>query len=281
MESDELNLYFALAEGRKADLEIVSTAAIQWVETLRAIAQAISPDADVRVELLSADESSLNFRTVVEWFERNIEPILERLERGGAKLPRTKKLLLALIPFLFITAPSTWQTYFGDNFTEADRETLKRVEADLAVKTAQKRLYRTVQRDPAIAAMGIKESKEAPPLILVPANRFAEADGLFSPDQDVPEQITHPVLEVTLVKPALVHTPRAWTFKPDGLPEFDAVMRDARVLHAIQERGFPDRLREGIRMTVRLEVREAFVDGEWKLVRGGRSVTRVISPKVD
>jgi hypothetical protein len=107
------------------------------------------------------------------------------------------------------------------------------------------------------------------------------AVGLFRIDTDIPERITQTVLEVTLEKPALVHTARSWTFKPDGLPEFDAVMRDARVLNAIQTKGFPPQMREGIRMTIRIETHEVLVDGQWKLVRGGRSVMRVIDPKID
>ena len=282
---DHFGLYFTLAEGRKADLEIVSAAAIAWVETLRAAAKAVDPESDVKVEMLRADESSLLYRTIVAWFERTIEPALDRVAKGGEKLPRTKALLLALAPFLLITGPETWQFYFGASWTTEDHamlvELTKKIDADPSVDTAKRKFYRIVQREPAITGVGVRQGDNETPLIMVQADSFAAADGLFDHDQDVQEQITHPVMEVTLVKPALVHKPRSWTFKPDGFPEFDAVMRDVRVLHAIQEHGFPEQMREGIRMTIRLEVREAYVDGEWKLVRGGRSVTRVISPKID
>ena len=100
-------------------------------------------------------------------------------------------------------------------------------------------------------------------------------------ESEIQERIEPSFMEVTLVKPALVHTPRAWTFKPDGLPEFDAVMRDAKVLQLIENEGFPATMREGIRMTIRLQTREVFVDSKWRLVKGGRSVMRVISPKLD
>jgi hypothetical protein len=155
------------------------------------------------------------------------------------------------------------------------------LEDDIAVQTARRKFYRTLERDQSVAGVGVKESRDVEPIYVIHRKDFAEAGGLWALEEEgVQEQISHPVLEVTLVKPALVHTPRTWTFKPDGLPEFDAVMRDAKVLQAIQDKRFPETLREGIRMTVRLEVREVFVDGQWKLVRGGRSVMRVISPKV-
>ncbi|MEY4161101.1 MAG: hypothetical protein RLZZ136_1722, partial [Pseudomonadota bacterium] len=133
-----------------------------------------------------------------------------------------------------------------------------------------------------VTAVGIKDGGDSQPIFMIPNNRFAEAGGLWAvEDGGIQEQITQPVMEVILVKPALVHTPRSWTFKPDGLPEFDAVMRDGKVLQAIQDKKFPEQLREGIRMTIRLEVREVLVDGQWKAVRRGRSVMRVISPKLD
>lgn len=287
MSDSQISLYFQLREGEKADLEIVSAAAIAWVESLRAVARAYDPNSDVKVELVDADESSLIYNTLIDWFERNIERRIERLDRGGGRLPRTRKLALALALFLIVTGYPTYDFYFGDDgFTDEDRammkEILERAQKDPAVETSKRKFFRTIEREPAITAVGIKEHPKGEPLVIVTSDRFAEASGLWvTDDSDVPEQVTHPVLEVVLVKPALVHTPRAWTFKPEGLPEFEAVMRDPLVLKAIQENGLPERLREGIPMTIRMEVREVLVDGQWKLVRGGRSVIRVISPKLD
>lgn len=286
MSEEPLGLYFRLKPGEKADLEIISSAAIAWVETLRATARAIDPNADIRVELIDADESSLIYNTLIEWFENHIEKRLERLERGGKRLPRTRRLALALAIFVVTTGIPTSLDYFGPpDFTDEDRETMKRIEAkvtaDVAVQTAKRKFYRTLEREPRVLGVGVRDSPDSDPMFVVPSAVFSEAGGLWAPeDEGVLEQISQPVIEVTLVKPALVHTPRSWTFKPDGLPEFDAVMRDAKVLRAIEEKRFPVD-GEGIRMTVRLEVKEVFVDGQWKLVRGGRSVTRVISPKID
>lgn len=257
------------------------------MESLRAVARAYDPNSDVKVEIVDADEASLSINTIIDWFERNIERRLDRIGRGGGRLPRTRKLALALAIFLIVTGYPTFDFYFGEgDFTEEDRTMLREVyekaKADTAVETAKRKFFRTIEREPAIAAIGIREYPTSQPIALVPSDRFAEAGGLWAgEDSDVQEQITRPVLDVVLVKPALVHTPRAWTFKPEGLPEFEAVMRDPLVLKAIQEKGLPERMREGIPMTIRLEVREVFVDGQWKLVRGGRSVIRVISPKVD
>jgi hypothetical protein len=285
MAENAVSLYFKLEENRSADLEIIAEAAIAWVETLRAVAQAVDPESDVKVELVNVDHSSAIFNTLIDWFERNVEPHIDRVVRGYDRQPRSRKVLLALALFTVTTAYPTYEAYFGDHFTEADREMLKRIDEQTrhnpAVATARSRFFRIVERDRTIEAVGIKESPDSEPIVVVEPGAFDHDDGLFSIDADVPERVTQTVLDVTLVKPALVHTPRSWTFKPDGLPEFDAVMRDARVLNAIRTKGFPSQMREGVRMTIRIETREVFEDGQWRLIRGGRSVMRVIDPKID
>ncbi|THD74358.1 MAG: hypothetical protein E7812_18715 [Phenylobacterium sp.] len=283
MADGALSLYFQLKPGEKADLEVVASAALAWVEGLRASARAMDPDAVVQVEIVDADESSLLINAILKWFEKTVEPKLDRLARGAEKLPRTKQLAITLAAFLVITGPETYDFYFGkDKFTAEDRKHLEELLAQTRdnkdVQAARRRFYRAVERDPSIVAVGVKEAPDGEPVAIVPGRLFAEGGGLWEQDEDtIQERITRPEIEVVLIKPALVHDPRAWTFKPDGLPEFDAVMRDPEVLQAMRT-GLPQSMREGITMRVRLEVKEVMVDGQWKLVRGGRSVTKVISP---
>lgn len=288
MSGQTLSLYFGVEGDAEVDLEIISSAAIAWVETLRALAQAVDPLSDVRVSLIDVDQSSRIFNTTVEWFDRHIEPHLNRIAQGASKAaPRSRKLVLGLAAFTVTTAIPTLQNELGDNFDAEDRARMIRIEEQTkvspAVETARRKFYRAVEREPAIKSVAVQEAPRSTPIVIVQADAFAQSAGLFTIQEgDVIERITPTVMEVVLVKPALVHTPRSWTFKPDGLPEFEAVMRDAMVLQTIQEKkGLPVTMKEGVRMTLRLEVKEVLVDGQWKLVRGGRSVMRVISPKFD
>lgn len=287
MSGEKISLYFGLKEGETADLEIISAAAIAWVEAMRALAQAVDPGSDVRVNLVDVDQSSAIFNTVVEWFDRNVEPHLDRIATGASLAPpRSRRLIMGLAVFTITTAYPTYDAYFGDDFSSEDRERMKRIEEQTkdhpAVETARRKFYRAIEREPSINRVGVQEGPESAPIVVVDSAEFPRGGGLFIvQDGDVPERVNQSVLEVVLVKPALVHTPRAWTFKPDGLPEFEAVMRDALVLQTIQDKGFPMSMKEGVRMTIRLEVREVLVNGRWTLVRGGRSVMRVISPRVD
>lgn len=285
MKDNELSLYFQLANGQKADLEVVASAAIAWVESLRAVAQSVDANSDVKVELVDAEEGSLVFNTIIAWFDRTIGDKLERVHDGFHAMPRGRKLALALALFIIVTGYPTAHFYLGDDLTDEDRalleEIVEQVRGDPAVETAKRKFFRTVEREPAITAVGIKEHSDDRPLVMIGSEHFAEAGGLWSEaEEDAQERVVTHVLDVVLVKPALVHTPRSWTFKPEGLPEFDAVMRDGVVLQAIRDSGFPERLREGIPMTIRIEAREVLVNGQWRAKHGGRSVMRVISPRI-
>ncbi|WP_430415279.1 hypothetical protein [Parasphingorhabdus sp.] len=255
---------------------------------MRATAQAIEPNTDIKVKLIDVDESSAIFNTIIDWFEQSIEPKLEQIQRGDGRIPRVRSLLLTIAPFLVITAYPTYLVYFSDDdgYTDEDRKKLDEIHQkcmnDPAVQTARRKFFRTVERESTITEVSIKESPDGPSVYTVKREHFAEAAGFFDgPEEDERIQITRPVLEVILVRPTLKAKPRSWTFKPEGLPEFEAVMKDPEVLSAIGSSGLPEKLREGIPMTVRLEVKEVFEEGGWKLVRGGRSVTKVISPKLD
>ncbi|MGB7127168.1 MAG: hypothetical protein WBD42_10120, partial [Methylovirgula sp.] len=179
--------------------------------------------------------------------------------------------------------------YFGEkpSFTEQDRqlmhELLEKLMQNQDVVEHRQKFFGTIERDKSITGAGISEGHHDEPIILVPRNQFAERSGLWQilPPDDPQERTTHPILDVTLVAPALVSTPRAWTFKPAGLPEFTATMKDRNFLAALEHSHVREQLRVGIQMTIRLEVKEKMVDGTWTVKHGGRSVIEVISPKAE
>ena len=79
MSDQGISLYFALREGRRADLEVVSEAALHWIAAIRAAASEIDPNVHIRVELIDADVGSLRLNTILDWVE-------EQLARAGPGL---------------------------------------------------------------------------------------------------------------------------------------------------------------------------------------------------
>jgi hypothetical protein len=293
MSDNSISLYFQLKPGEKADLEVVATAALEWLGAVRAAAAELEPGAQVRVELVDADESSLKLNAIFEWLESQIK----RIEEGSGQYPRLRKVAIALAIFIATTGvhfeldrlkepPAAVLSPEDRKFLEENRhllnELLERIQKNPEVEVRRQKFFKTIERDQSITGAGISEGPDAAPLVVIPKTQFAEMSGLWALAEDEPSEHTiYPVIDVTLISPILLPMPRSWTFQPDGLPEFRATMRDKRFLGALEHAHVRESLRTGIRMTLRLQVKEKNVGGVWIVKRRGRSVVEVISPKID
>jgi hypothetical protein len=283
----EISLYLGLQKGQKADLEVVALAALEWVAGMRAAALEIDPEAQIRIEFVDANESSLRLNVILDWLEKQ----LEQIQVGSGRYPRLRKLAIALAIFIVVSGPQTYDFYFGDktvSLSEEDRhllnELLDKTRENPEVKARKQKFFKTLERDKAITSAGVAEHRKDEPIVLVPADQFAEHGGLWAivdEDDRQKERTTYPVVDVVLIAPVLLPVPRSWKFQPPGLPEFSAKMDDKRFLAALLHDHVRERLRVGIPMTLRLAVKEAKVDGVWQQKSGGRSVIEVISPKVE
>ncbi len=294
MSDGAVSLYFKLKDGEKADLEVVATALLQWLDGARAAAREIDPNAQIRIEIVDADEASLSINGILEW----VEGQLKRVEKGGSKYPRVRKLAIALALFVGTTAAQTYiSAYFGPqpevSLKASDRELLERehkllqqlldqINKNPEIEVKRQKFFKTLQRDPSITAAGVKENPKTEPIVLVPSSQFAEKAGLWKVQDDEPtEREIYPVVDVTLVAPTLLPEPRSWKFQPDdGLPAFSATMRDKKFLAALAEQQVKEQLRIGIRMTLRLRVKEKRLGDVWVVKPRGRFVAEVISPKI-
>jgi hypothetical protein len=291
-----ISLYFTLKPGEKADLEVIATAALEWLESARAAARELEPNAQISVELVDADEGSLRLNTILDFFESQ----LEKIDRGGGKHPRLKRLAIALAIFVPTTGLETYRTYFGPKheviLNEGDRklieehsrllnELIEQAQKNPDVGVRRQKFFKTLERDKSITAAGISEGPKVDPIVMIPSNQFAEKGGLWAIAEENPEpdeRTIYPIVDVTLVSPTLLPIPRPWRFRPDGLPEFNATMRDGHFLAALEADHVKERLRVGIPMTLRLEVKEVRVGSVWVAKpRGRRYVVEVIAPKVD
>lgn len=285
MSDGEISLYFGLEDGQKADLEVVASAALEWVAAMRAAALELDPEAQIRIEFVDAVESSLRLNAIFDWLEKQ----LEQIQTGSGRHLRLRKLAIALVIFIATSGPQTYDFYFGDktvSLSAEDRQLLndllKKANANPEVKIRKQKFFQTLERDKAITSAGVAEHRNEQPIVLVPASQFAEHGGLWAivDADDRRERTTYPVVDVVLIAPVLLPVPRSWRFQPPGLPEFSATMDDKRFLAALLQDHVQERLRVGIPMTLRLAVKEAKVNGVWQQKPGGRSVVEVISPKV-
>jgi hypothetical protein len=162
----------------------------------------------------------------------------------------------------------------------------RRVVDEPAVKAQRRAIYKEAPRDRKITGVGtgVPTGDDWKPKNILPANRFAEADGLFELQavEEERERTIPQTLDVILVTPRLENARRAWTFRQEGIPgTFNAEMTDTNFLQALERPGgIRETMRANIPMKIELEIDQEKVGEEWKVKQRGRRIAKVISPAV-
>lgn len=202
------------------------------------------------------------------------------------------RLGIGLAVVVPLTAKPTVDYWIGnDGFSETQKrepeEIWKKASGAPPVKAQRKAIYKEAPRDKKITGVGtgVPTSDDWKPKNVLPANRFAEADGLFEP-QEIEEEFERTIpqeLDVILVTPRLENARRAWTFRQEGIPgTINAEMTDRKFLDALDRPGgIRENIRANIPMRIELEIDQKKINGEWKVKKRGRRVVKVISPAVE
>lgn len=292
-----LALYFATAPGELPDLEVAASAAIHWAKGLKAAATFLDPSAEYRVTLLEARPGSSNWIAKLEELRESIEnsrvnQAVKRVQNGWKKVPVVIRAGIGLAIVVPTTAVPTIDYWFGDGgFSETQKREMEEIYRKVVdapmVKAQRTAMYKEAPRDRKITGVGtgLPTDDHWKPKHVLPADRFAEADGLFDMQavEDFRTRTVPQTLDVILVTPRLENARRAWTFRQEGIPgTFNAEMMDPTFLQALDRPGgIRETMRANIPMRIELEIDQEKSGGEWKVRRRGRRVTKVISPAVE
>lgn len=285
--SEAISLYLDLKPGKIVDLEVAATMAIQWSRAIKAAGTAIDPDYEYRVSLIAAKPGSSNWLAKVE--RSKINKTAERIASGWQQVPLIFRWTIALVVVIPITARPTWEYWTGhDGFSDAQLEQMtdafEKAAHNENVKAHKRTMYREAQRDRTITALGcgVPDRPDWKPKHTIPSDQFAQADGLFEIEEEIQERTIPQELNVILVAPDLENAHKTWIFRQEGIPgTIRAIMKDDIFLTALERSTVRERFRTHIPMTIRLEIKQRLENGEWKVKRKGRSVVKVIYPKVD
>lgn len=287
-EGEALSFYVATVPGQLVDLEITARAAIAWSQAVRAAAQAIYPEDAIRVSLIAAKEGSSNWLAKIE--RSKLNDGAQRLKAGWQSLPLIVRFGIGLIVVVPTTAKPTYETWIAESGFNAKqkaelRDILSEGAKAPAVEAPKRQMFKELQKDSNITGLGtgVPTGPNWKPSNLIPANQFAEGDGLFVLQLEVEdEKHVSQTLEVILVAPNLENAPRTWVFRQEGIPgKIRAIMRDKRFLTALERSAVKEQFRTAIPMRIRLDIKMKSVGGVWKPARKGTSVVEVISPQID
>ena len=291
-----LAFYIATKPGELPDLEVAAAAAIQWAQGLKAAAAVLDPSVEYRVTLVAARPGSSNWIAKLEQLRQSLEAsaanqAVEKAKGQWQKVPLIARVGLGLAVVVPLTAKPTIDYWIGnDGFSETQKremmEIYEKVAKDPSVSAHRKKIYKEAPRDRKITGIGtgVPTGDDWKPRNTLPANQFAEADGLFEPQKavnDDSERVISQTLDVILVTPRLENARRTWTFRQEGIAgTINAEMADKKFLAALEKAGVRETLRANIPMRIRLEIKQKKVDGEWKVPPRGRKVVEVVSPTV-
>jgi len=291
---DLVALYFALEPDQLVDLEVAAATAIEWARGMKAAAAAMDPNYAYRVSFVVAEPGSSKWFARLERTRQAIEAsalnqAAERVLRGWKSVPLLLRTVAALAIVVPTTAKPTYEYWFaGESFSDEQikqiGEVMRKVQQEPTVRVQRQRVYQTAQRDRHITGLGagIASSPEWKPKHVVRSDQFVIEDGLFELQvPDAHERTIYQNLDVVLVTPRLQNAPLSWEFRQEGIPgSFRAQMKDKDFLAALDREGVRETLRSNIPMAIQLEIKQRLVEGEWKVARRGRSVVKVLSPRV-
>lgn len=264
----EIGVYLDLFDGQIADIEVIANVAISLAAAVREAAYILDPSASIEIKLDSAPKASLNLRSV--------------LRVSGVDADKAEGLLKTVIVLLII--------WFGDNvsgfmfdrwlnilFPKDQSESLTDAELKAiedavgkALRNGEaanhvRKIYRELEKDPAIRAIGVTPDPDSKPTTLVPRGDFSQR---ATPSSTIdPGALTRdiPVREtVTLISPVLMPGDRRWKFSSRG-GVFGAPMRDGEFLERILSGTHHIKMVSGIEMDVDINRKEVKKDGVWEI----------------
>lgn len=277
-----ISLYLDLESGRMADLEVVARSSLAFAAMVREMAQAVDPFAEVRIEMESGTEGSLSINSLI------------RSVREGFSDPRKLKAIAIAVALWMGGHVADWtldqikEALAGPEHAEETQrltdEELQALAEQVAAalhprvaETPKEQIFREIERDPAIIAVGVSTKTATRPAVLVPRAEFPHRTKEQPTTEDaVTKRTSSEIMPVVLISPVLKDAERSWKFQFGKLPEFGAVMRDKTFLSALASGGVLVPLRPGVEMLIELETKEELEGESWTVKE--RNVLRVISP---
>jgi len=217
-----LSLYIDLQPDKRADLEVVGRAAVAWAQTIREAAFQVDPFLEVRVELVSGTEGSLNLNSVIQAVRDVLDDPMQlkaiglgvavffALEVGGWGI---NKALDGFWDWVWQESPEIAEELTDEKRKEIEEIVLRIVEAKSARANAQE-VYKQLSQDNSVRGVGVSLRPEQKPVAIVPRDEFSVRSGIESVVvETVVRRTVSSRVSLTLVSPALTEDEYKWRFR--------------------------------------------------------------------
>jgi hypothetical protein len=271
-----LSLYIALNEQTRGDLEVISRAAIAWSKMIREAAFVVDPSLEVRVELVSGTEGSINLNSLIR-VVRDIAGDRQRLtaialgvamyfgaQAGGWVVGKGYD---ALWDYL--------RTHIGHETvgkmtpaeTQQVEEIVQRIMAAKSVQERAAQVYTELPKDSNVVGVGVSLQPGERPAYIVPRDSFADRAGVKSVVEEVVSRRTETdTVTLALVAPVLSEGDYKWKFL-FGTKTIWALMDDPDFKARLSPgSNSAPRMTAGIQLVVDLETVQEMQNGVWVIM---------------
>lgn len=281
-----ISLYFGVEEGRRADLEVIAKATIEWVELIRELASVVAPGVEFDIEFVESEEGSV-------WLSNLLKAARDGDRKALAAITYAVLLFFAASPALHL------QTDFGDavleklghthevELTEEDKADIANKVAEAIERTAvedrRRNLIRQVERDKDIDSVGVGYMPDPKgPMASIGREHFPAigAKAQQSRVTIIRDTQTQQNVRVKIIRANLEEgeaKPR-WRFA-EGDTKWSADIEDEEFIYALnaERTGLP--LAVGQTLIVDVAIDRKMVEGAWQ--EDNRRIVRVIEPGVN
>ena len=289
-----ISVYLQLKEGELADWEVVSKAAIEFIEALKELAEFADPSAKLKVTLQNSEEGSLRFNALLEFFGGSGDPGVSEQKRRERRVA-LKGILYAAGTWLLL---ETGAHYYDKLLAELDDAVAAWMQEDPAVDPASveeakqecrkllegatrnqvgashvRKFFVELKADENITGVGVTPDHESLPEVIIPRSEFGDRSRPAKEDTEPTNRTRVETMTVLLVEPRLLGDEKAWRFSIGGM-EFGAKIEDKEFVRATLSgrNGLP--LMEGIYLQVRMRIEERREDTAW--IIKSRTILEVI-----
>lgn len=287
MQTTPISLYFGVEKGKRADLETIARASLEWAGLIRDLAAVVAPDVEFEIEFVQSEDGSV-------WLSNLLKSVKEGDRKALGTIVVAVLLFFAMGPALHVqTDFGSWVMGLLGHEDKADLtdESIKKIVEQVIqamdetqLEERRRNIIAHAERDPDVTSIGVDvEVREDGPITKISREQFPSYDKLppspgLKPreDKDVAYERN---IDVTITRATLkegVTRPR-WQFK-HGDDVWSADIEDEEFVWGLnkQRTGLPLAVGQHMRVDVAIDLKR--VDDEWE--PKNRRIIRVREPHV-
>lgn len=282
-----ISLYFGVEKGKRADLETIALASLEWANLIRDIAAVVAPGVDFDIEFVESEEGSV-------WLSNLLTAVKEGDRKALGAIVGAVLVFFAMGPALHLQAD------LGDwlferighedkvSLSEEDkREIVARVVQavdETQLEERRRKIVEIAERDEEVKSIGVDMRPSADgPITQISREQFPSYYALPPVPKEKKPKTENVAYErninVEIVRATLREGKKKlrWRFRR-GDEEWSATMEDEGFIWALNEErtGLPLAVGQHMRVDVAIDLKE--IDGEWE--EKDRRIVRVHEPRV-